>query len=118
GRLADLLERRPEGGDELGREVVDESHRVGEQNLPSTRQLDSSGRRVERGEELVLGEDLGTRNRVEQRALAGVGVADQRDDRDRCLPPALAVTLAMLVYLGELPLDERDTLLRLAPVGL
>ena len=37
------------------------------------------GARVERGEQLVLDVDAGPGQRVHQRALAGVGVADQRD---------------------------------------
>ena len=44
------------------------------------RQLDAAERRVERGEQAVVGEDLGAGQRVEQRRLAGIGVADQRHD--------------------------------------
>ena len=47
------------------------------------RQLDRARGRVERREQHVLGEDLGRRQPVEQRRLAGVGVADERDDRVR-----------------------------------
>ena len=42
-------------------------------------QLPAAGARVERGEQLVLGQHVGAGQLVEQRALAGVRVADERD---------------------------------------
>ena len=50
--------------------------------------------RIERGEHLVLGEHAGAGDAVEQRRLAGVGVADDGDDRIRHALAARAVQLA------------------------
>ena len=44
-------------------------------------------RGIEGGEELVLGQDRRAGQRVEERALAGVGVADEGDDWDRHVAP-------------------------------
>ena len=55
---------------------------------------------------------------VEQRRLAGIGVADQRHDRIRHALAAVAVQLAGALDLVELALDARDALLDDAAVGL
>ncbi len=55
---------------------------VGEQHFPAPRQLHAPRGRVERGEQLVGRIDVGAAERVQQRRLAGVGVADQRHDRE------------------------------------
>ena len=78
-----LLERRAERGEEILRQIADEADGVGDDDLaiavPGPADLEVARARVERGEELVLGEDLRAGERVEQRALAGVRVADDRD---------------------------------------
>ena len=51
----DLLERRPERVDELVRQLVDEAHGVGHDRGLAVAELDLAARRVERGEQLVLG---------------------------------------------------------------
>ena len=51
----DLLERRPEGVDELVRQLVDEAHGVGHDRGLAVAELDLAAGRVERGEQLVLG---------------------------------------------------------------
>ena len=51
----DLLERGPEGLDELVRQLVDEAHRVGQDDALAVAELDLAAGRVERGEEPVLG---------------------------------------------------------------
>ena len=53
--------------------------RVAQQHGPPAGQLPAAGPRVERGEQGVLDENVGAGQGVQQRALAGVGVADQRD---------------------------------------
>jgi hypothetical protein len=78
-----LLQRRHERLDQAGRELADEPDRVGQHDLPTVGQLELPGGRVERREELVLDQHLRLGEPVEQRRLAGVGVADQRDGRDR-----------------------------------
>ena len=53
-------------------------------------QLDAPRERVEGGEELVLGEDVGAGEGAHERALAGVRVADERDDRHSLRAPVVA----------------------------
>ncbi len=48
--------------------------------------------------------------RIEQRALAGVGVPNQRHHCRLLLTPIVAIKLAMTVDFGQLALDERDSL--------
>ena len=80
-----LLQRRPERLDELVRQMAHEAHRVGQREDAAVagRRTPSGG--VEGGEERVLDEDAGAGQPVQQRRLAGVGVA--RDDNAGDLAP-------------------------------
>ena len=73
---------------------------------------------VEGLEHLVLGGDLGARHPIEQRGLAGVGVAHQRHHRDRHAAAAGAVQGARLDHHRQLLADGGDALVDEAPVGL
>jgi hypothetical protein len=55
--------------------------RVGQEELLATGQARATRRRVKRGEEPVLRQHTGAGQRIQQRGLARVGVADQRDHR-------------------------------------
>ena len=90
-RLPGLFQRRPEAGDQMVRQIADEPDRIAQQHGPPARQLPAAGPRVERGEQQVLGENVGAGQRIEQRALAGVGVADQRNGHLRPLCGHLAL---------------------------
>ena len=116
--LDHLLERGAEGGDEERRQIGDEAHRVGEDDAPAAREAHLAHGRIERGEHLIDGEHLGARDAIEERRLAGVGVADDGDDRIRHLAAALAVQLARSHDAFELDLDGVDALLEHAPVEL
>ena len=74
----DFFERCLEAGDQMVRQIADETDRVAQQHRPPAGQLPAPRARVERGEQLVFGQHVGAGERVEQRALAGVRVADQR----------------------------------------
>ena len=58
------------------------------------------------------------RQPVEQRRLAGVGVADQRHGRHRLLVPPLAQLRAALAHLIDLALDRLDADADPPPIGL
>ncbi len=81
--LDHLLQRRAEGRDQHGRQVGDEADGIGQDDLGAVRQLDRAQRRIERREQHVGFEHPRPRHAVEQRRLAGIGVADQRHDRIR-----------------------------------
>ena len=82
---ADLLQRRLERLDQVVGQLGDEPDGVGEGGGPPTGQVEAPGRGVEGREQLVLDQDPGAGEAVEQGRLAGVGVADQRDGRG-CRP--------------------------------
>ena len=76
-------------------------------------QLHPARRRVQRGEELVLGHHARACERVEQRALARVGVAHHGDDRDGRFAPPPPVLVTVFLDVDQLALEEGD-----APVDL
>ena len=105
----DLFEGRPEGVDQLVRQLVDEADGVGDDRRLAVAELDLAPGRIERGEQLVLGlGHLGPDERVEQRRLAGVRVADDADGRPQ--PPVTAAGrgLALLADLLDPLLHLRD----------
>ena len=115
----DLLERRPEGVDELVRQLVDEADGVGHDRRLAVAELDLAAGRIERREQLVLGaRHLRADERVEQRRLAGVRVADDADRRPQ--PPVAAARggLALLADLVDALLHLRDPGPDDPPVGL
>ena len=70
--LGNLLQGGAEGGDQLGRQLADEAHRVGQDGAAARGQPQAAHGRVERGEELVAGLHLGAGqalNRVDLPAL-------------------------------------------------
>ena len=79
--------------------------------LPGLGQPDAPRGGVERGEQLVRLVGLGVGERVEQRGLAGVGVADQRH-REHVAPHARAALHGPL--LAQLSSLSRSTRTRLA----
>ena len=74
--------------------------------------------RIERGEQRVLGEHRGAGQRIEQRRLAGIGVADQRHGRIRHALARLPMQRAGAPHLLELLADDVDALADDAAVGL
>lgn len=67
-----------EGLDEAVGEVADESDGIGDEEGLAVGELDAAGGGIECGEEHVLGEDVGSREAVEEGGFTGVGVADDR----------------------------------------
>ena len=65
------------------RQAIDEADGVRDEQFAAVGQPDAAHQRVERDEQGVGGDGRLAGQEVEQRRLAGVGVADQRDGRDR-----------------------------------
>jgi hypothetical protein len=86
----------------------DKTNRVGEEHLPTSGQGHAPRGRVERGKELILGQDAGAGEGIEERGLAGVGIADQRHCGDAFLAAALAVQPALHTHFLQLALQMRD----------
>ncbi len=74
-------------------------------------------RRVERGEQHVLGQHPCPGQPVEQCRLAGIGVADDGDHRERHLLALGAVQVAGAPHRLQLALQLDDLVLQRAPVG-
>ena len=75
--VVQLLERRAERRDERRRKLVDEADGVRHEERAAAGQRHAPGRRIERRERLVRDEHGRAGERVEQRRLADVRVADQ-----------------------------------------
>src|SRR2546423_10773834 len=97
-------------------ELADEAARVRAQQPLAIRRDGLRGGRVERREQPVLDEHAGARQRVEQRALARVRVADERGAELAAAARALRLALALDRF--ELALEPRDLLAHQTPVRL
>lgn len=100
--FANLVQRRFERLDQFRRQFADKAHRVRKQEGQIV-ENHLADRGVERGEELVLGENLAFRNQVHQRRFAHVGIADQRH-ADHCA--------AVRTLHGHLAVDLLEVLLQ------
>ena len=100
------------------RQLADEADGVAHE-VPAPDELVAARRRVERGEELVRDAHIGAGEGVQQRRLAGVGVADDRDRRGgRRRAGGRAWTSRSSLDALEVAAKRRDPVARLAPVGL
>ena len=115
--IAGFRQGRAERGDQGMRQVAHEADGVG-QHRAAAGQVDAAHRGVERGEQLVGGVRLRTRHRVEQRGLAGIGVADQRDARQLAAHARPAHLRALHLHLVQPALQRLQPLLQHAAVEL
>ena len=103
--VRDLFERGPERRDQSFRQVADEPHSVIDDHLLIVRQTQPPRCRIERGEHLFLSVNLALRECVEQRRLAGVRVADERNDRKIFLYAVLSAFLPLMTETFDLSLE-------------
>ena len=120
--LPGLFQRRLERGDQMVRQVADEADRVAEQDAAPLLDVPLAGARVERREELVLDVDAGPGQGVHERALAGVGVADQRDGMFLAAAGHLALLARLhlvqaVLEVADAQLDEPAVLFELRFAG-
>ena len=105
------------GGNQLMRQVTDEAHGVGQHGILARgqRQLPQCG--VQGGEQLVGCVHLAGGQGIEQRGLAGIGIAHQRHGGGVCPLPRLAAQLAPGAHGVQPPLQCLDAHGQQAPVG-
>ena len=115
--IARFLQGRAKGRDQLVRQSPDEADGVRQNHLAHARQFDPPHGRIERGEQLVRHIGRGAGERIEQRRLAGIGIADQSDGRDRNLAPHVAAGLALPGEFLEPRAQRADALRNEASVG-
>src|SRR3546814_1778940 len=84
--------------------------------MPPRRQPDFPHGRVERGEQLIARDHVRCGQPVEQRRLAGIGVADQRDYRIGHALARLAVQAAGALHLLQVTLQAYDPLVDPPPI--
>src|SRR5262249_57616631 len=103
--------------EQLVRQPPDEADGVG-QEVTAAVVLEAARRRVERLEEPVLDRDLRAGERVQQRGLADVRVAGERDRRHLRPQPLLPARLALPLEAREALLEHRDAAARETAAGL
>ena len=113
--LTHFVERALEGFDELGGELADEAHGIGEEEGEVVYD-DLAHGRVEGGEELVLGKDLTLSKDIHQCRLPDVRVANEGHTHE--LPTILALHRHLTVDDLELRLEMGDPILDDPSVGL
>ena len=106
-RQGRLLQRGPEGADQRMGQLADESYRIHQQIFRFLRRLHSPGHRVQGGEELILGIDLGSRQGVQQRGLAAVGISHQSHHRRSVLLPVFPADIPLLFHFRQPALQLR-----------
>src|SRR3954465_14267830 len=112
-----LLQRRGEALHELVRQTADEADGVGDE-VAAALLLEAASDRVERLEQAVADGDPGVGQRVEERRLAGVRVAGERNGRRLRAPPLAAPDVALTAELLESLAQLGHAAAREAPVGL
>src|SRR5690606_37004493 len=100
------------------RQLVDETHGVDQQGIAALLELEPAHGWIERSEQLVLDERTGGGQAVHQRRLAGVGIADESDDRIRHAGTPAAMQSAGLLDLAQAALERSDAFAHSAPVDL
>jgi hypothetical protein len=112
-----LLERCAESVDELVGQLADEPDRVGQQVRPAS-QAQGPDRRIEGVEQAVAHTDIRAGEHVQERRLAGVGVAHERNRRQRCALALGTLHGARALDVLQTAAQGRDPVTRQAAVGL
>src|SRR6185369_6979093 len=100
------------------RQVADEAYGVRKSQVAGSGQPQPAGSGVERGKKLVGLVGLGVREGVEERRLAGVGVADDRDREHVAPHPGTPLHVSLFSQGLQLGLENPYPLRDIAPVEL
>ena len=115
--VARFFQRCAKRRHQIVRQLADEADGVGDHDRLAGLQRHASHRGIERREQLTRCEDAVAGQRIEQRRLAGVGVADERDRRHLATAARHARARAPATNRLELALERADTAADQAPVG-
>src|SRR5262249_5747507 len=118
GRGIELFERRAKRVHQVGRQVANETDGVAHQDLALVRDPQATAGRIERREQLILGEDIAAGEGIQEGRLAGVRVADDGDDRQALLLPTAAARVALARQLRYLLFEFTDALFGAAAIDL
>ena len=116
--VGDLLQGRTEGVDQLVGQLPDKADGVGERELPAIGSLCASHGRVQGREELILDQHARPGEPVDQRGLAGVGVAGDRHARGAVGLARVPLGVAVGLHLADFPAQLGDSGVNAAPVQL
>src|SRR5215218_9098385 len=95
-----------------------EPDRVGENERSAIGEFAAARGGFEGREQRVLDQDTGTRQRIEQAGLAGVGVTDNRDRRHVAGQPPAALRVADLLHVLDLAAQLGHSFADATTVGL
>jgi len=115
--LGDFFKRGAKAGDESVRQIADEADGVRQQHAAAAGQFDGAKFGIERGEHARGREHLRAGDGVEERAFAGVGIADERDGGDRYGFATLALLAADAANGFERELEVINAALNAATIG-
>jgi len=114
-----FFERGAKRRHQLVRQFAHEADRVGHHHVAHFRaQVQAARGGVEGGEQLVGDVHTGLGEGIEQRRLAGVGIADQRDRESLAAPARTALGLVLLAQLGQAHAQGLDAVADQPAVGL
>src|SRR5580700_3070375 len=107
--LAQFFQRCPKRSDQILRQIGNESNRIDDAHVLAGTQIDAPDRGIEGRKRLIGDEHVTASERIEQRRLTDVGVADERDERlaMRRTPPRSALATDFF----ELPAQHADAVL-------
>ena len=100
------------------RKLSDEAHGVRHQRVPAEGQLESTSRGIERGEELVLHQDIRIGEIAKQRRLPRVRVADQCNNRNPRVGTALTLESPSTFERDQILLDPLNATENRPALGL
>ena len=117
-RLLRLFECRPEGRHQVMGKLADEPDGIGEHHRVAATEIEPAKRRIEGGEQPVLGEDAGAGQPVEQGRFSGVRVAHQGDHRHPGPGPRAPAEPAAYAHLVEALAHHANPLVDETPIRL
>jgi hypothetical protein len=97
---------------------TDEADRIGDQHPAAVGQGEPTQGRIQGREELIGLENARLGQAIEERRLAGVGVADEREHRQLGLVACLAALGALDLDAVQAPIEDRHALGEETPIGL